>query len=133
MVIEGDLTQALGTPVERGESLFTIAPLQGYRIILKVDESDILTVKEGQKGKLVLASLPNTPLSFEVKKITAAANAQGGNNIFRVEATLENPLDTLRPGMQGVGKITIGRESLWWLWSHKLTDSIRLWLWLWIP
>jgi Biotin-lipoyl like/GAF domain len=39
VVIEGDLSQMLGSPVERGDMLFKIAPLEGYRIILKVDES----------------------------------------------------------------------------------------------
>ena len=32
-------SQLLGSPVERGDTLFKIAPLSGYRIILKVDES----------------------------------------------------------------------------------------------
>lgn len=36
IVIEGDLSQSLGAPVARGDSLFKVTPLDGYRVILKV-------------------------------------------------------------------------------------------------
>ncbi len=110
VVIEGDLTQSLGSPVERGETLFKIAPLEGYRIILKVDESQISYVKQNQTGTLMLPSLSEHHFPLKIEKITVAAKAEDGANIFRVEASLNNATennatDLLRPGMQGVGKI----------------------------
>ncbi|MCP4992578.1 MAG: HlyD family efflux transporter periplasmic adaptor subunit [Gammaproteobacteria bacterium] len=48
IIVSGDLSQALRSPVERGQVLFTVAPLIAYRVILKVDERDIGRVKEGQ-------------------------------------------------------------------------------------
>src|SRR5262249_18267949 len=36
-VVSGDLSQSLGAPVERGNVLFEIAPLNKFRVILKVD------------------------------------------------------------------------------------------------
>lgn len=133
IVIEGDLSQLLGSPVERGDSLFTVAPLDGYRIILKVDESDIAHVKTGQTGTLALSSLAEHQFDLTVEKITAIARAGDGANIFRVEASLANPPELLRPGMQGVGKINIGRSSLIWIWTHEITDWVRLWVWSWWP
>ncbi|CAD6881153.1 hypothetical protein [Methylomonas albis] len=131
VVIEGDLSQKLGSPVERGEILFKIAPLSGYRIILKVDESLISYVAEGQKGELVLASMPSQTFPLRVQKITAVAKTDSGKNIFRVEASLENAPELLRPGMEGIGKIAAGRASLLWIWSHDMLAWLRLWIWSW--
>ena len=46
---------------------------------------------------------------------------------------LDNTPETLRPGMQGVGKIDIGTRRLVWIWTHGLTDWFRLWSWSWMP
>jgi len=41
---------------ERGDVLFEIAPLEDYRVVLKVDERDIRDVAQGQHGELLLQS-----------------------------------------------------------------------------
>ncbi len=133
VVIEGDLTQALGSPVERGEVLFTIAPLEGYRIILKIDEKQISYIKQGQQGQLVLPGLTDQQLALKIEKITAASKAENGSNIFRVEASLGEAADKLRPGMQGVGKVYVGQARLIWIWTHEVIDWLRLWFWTWLP
>jgi biotin carboxyl carrier protein len=38
VIVSGDLTQSLGAPLERGEVLFEVAPLDSYRVVLEVDE-----------------------------------------------------------------------------------------------
>ncbi len=133
VVIEGDLSQALGSPVEKGETLFKIAPLDGYRIILMVDEKQISYVKKGQTGTLILPSLTEKSYPLTVEKITIASKVESGANIFRVEASINNTTDKLRPGMQGVGKILVGRGPLIWNWTHDTVGMIRLWLWTWWP
>jgi hypothetical protein len=66
-----------------------------------------------------------------VEQITSVARAEDGANIFRVEASLANAPELLRPGMEGVGKIDAGRERLVWIWSHEIIDWLRLWIWTW--
>lgn len=133
VVITGDLSQSLGAPVERGEVLFEVAPLDSYRIILEVDERDIGQVAEGQQGKLALSGMPGERLSVTLAKITPVSTAREGRNFFRVEAQLDEPSQRLRPGMEGVGKITVGSRRLIWIWTHRLVDWIRLWAWSWWP
>lgn len=133
VVIEGDLSQSLGAPVERGDSLFKIAPLDGYRVILKVNERSISYIHHGQQGNLALSSLPNKKFPLVIQKVTAIANAEDGSNIFRVEATLSNTPKLLRPGMEGVGKIEIDRKKRLWIWTHELSDWLKLWVWSWWP
>jgi RND family efflux transporter MFP subunit len=133
VVIEGDLSQSLGSPVERGASLFKMAPLEGYRVVLNVNERLISYVQAGQTGALALSSLPEQHIPLTVEKITAVSRVEGGNNIFRVEASLHNHSDLLRPGMAGVGKINAGQKPLLWIWTHELVDWASLWFWSWWP
>ncbi len=133
VVIEGDLSQALGSPVERGDTLFKIAPLDDYRIILKVDERQIAYVEPGQEGSLTLSSLSQKSLPIRIERITSVAKAEDGANFFRVEASLPEAGVNLRPGMEGIGKISAGRERMIWIWTHGLTDWLRLWVWSWWP
>jgi multidrug efflux pump subunit AcrA (membrane-fusion protein) len=130
-VVTGDLSQLIGTAVQRGQVLFEVAPLNVYRVVLDVDERDIDAVKPGQTGRLVVSALPTVALPFVIDEITPIAEVRGGRNAFRVEGRLtENP-SQLRPGMQGVGKIGIGRRNLAWIWVHPLIDGVRLWAWRW--
>ena len=133
VIVSGDLSQSLGSPVERGQVLFEIAPLEDYRIALRVDERDIANVVLAQRGELAVASMPGERFGFTVTKITSVNTAKEGVNFFRVEATLEHRDARLRPGMEGVGKIYVDERKLVWIWTHTLTDWIRLWLWSRLP
>jgi len=133
LVVSGDLSQSLGAPVSRGDVLFTVAPLDHYRVILKVDERDISQITVDQQGKLALTGEPGQALPFSVDKITPLATAEEGRNYFRVEARLLETPPLLRPGMAGIGKIDIGERKLLWIWTHELIDWLRLWVWSWWP
>ena len=131
VIVKGDLSQTLGSPVEQGEVLFEIAPLDEYRIILHVDERDIMDVAEGQQGQLALTAMAGETLSFSVSRITPVSSQEQGANTFRVEAKLQESIQQLRPGMEGTGKISIGQRRLIWIWTHSLVDWLRLALWVW--
>ena len=133
LVVSGDLTQLLGSPVEQGQTLFEVAPLDAYRVILRVDERDVGELKTGQRGQLVLTGLSKEPLPFSVRTITAVAEPGDGKNLFRVEAELDRAVPYLRPGMEGVGKVEVGERKVLWVWTHGLTDWVRLALWRWLP
>lgn len=133
IIVSGDLTQQLGTPIERGKVLFEIAPLDSYRVIINVDEREIARVPNGASGHLLLDGLSSDPLPFKVNKVIPIAVANDGGNEFRVEAALDSRDPRLRPGMEGVGKIDGGRASLVWIWAHPVFDWIRLTWWKWLP
>lgn len=133
IVVKGDLSQSLGAAVERGNVLFELAPLDTYRVIMKVDERDIADVALGQNGRLALTSMPNEELALVVEKITPVSVVDQGRNFFRVEARAQGAIDKLRPGMEGVGKIHVDERKLLWIWTHKLVHWMRMWVWSWWP
>ncbi len=133
IVVSGDLSQSLGSPVEKGKVLFEIAPFDSYRVVLEVDERDIADVQVGQHGQLLLSAFPSEPVGVTVATVTPVSTAKEGRNFFRVEAKLDQPRDRLRQTMEGAGKIEIDRRSVVWIWTHQVVDWIRLAVWSWLP
>ncbi len=133
VVTHGDLSQSLGSPVERGETLFEVAPQDDYRIILEVDGRDIGYVEAGQTGSLTLQAQPGSARPFQIRRVTPISSAEEGRSFFRVEALLEGDGSGLRPGMDGVAKIAVGQRSLLWIWTHSALEWLRMAWWAWVP
>lgn len=131
IVVVGDLSQQLGSPVEQGKVLFEVAPLDSYRVVLQVDERDIGELSQAQRGELALAGMPFERLPFTVRQITAVSTPQDGRNHFRVEARLDQADARLRPGMEGVGKVEVGERRLVWIWTHAMVEWVQLAVWRW--
>ncbi|WP_162918712.1 efflux RND transporter periplasmic adaptor subunit [Taklimakanibacter deserti] len=133
IVVSGDLSQKHGSPVEKGDVLFEIAPLNSYRLIVHVDEHDVRYIAVGQPGKVALAGSPADALPLVVSKIMPVTTADEGSNTLRVEARLTEPGQRLQPGMEGVAKIETGQRSLLWIWTHGVVDAVRLAAWKYLP
>src|SRR5262249_10136626 len=80
LVVTGDLTQMLGSPVERGKTLFELAPLDSYRVIIRVGERDVRYVSVDQSGMMTLEGMPSDPLPLSLTKITPVTAAEDGRN-----------------------------------------------------
>lgn len=133
VIITGDLNRSLGAPVEKGQVLFEVAPLDKYRLILQVSEREIADIEKGQRGTLTLRALPANEIPFQIQQISPIFTEIEGRISYRVEAIFESKPAALRPGMQGIGKILIGQRSYSWLYFHKVLDATRLWIWSWLP
>ena len=129
LIVSGDLSQSVGSAVRKGDTLFEVTPLSGYRVVVQVDETEISSVRAGQKGTLLLAAITSESFPITVTAVTPVAKAQEGRNAFRVEAALEGPVERLRPGMEGVAKIEAGSRNLIWIWTHRFTNWLRLKVW----
>jgi RND family efflux transporter MFP subunit len=133
VVISGDWSRALGVPVTRGDLLFEIAPLDDFRVAINVTDRDVAEVSDGQTGELVLSAMPRTPVRLRVTEIATLSADDAAEPGFRVEAEVIDELARLRPGMEGVAKIEVGERRRWWIWTHPLTDWLRLQWWRWWP
>lgn len=129
VVVAGDFSQSLGAPVEKGQVLFEVAPLDSYLVVLEVDEFDVANLREGKVGHLVVTAFPGMDFAVTVTRIVPIAVAADGRNYFAVEATLDQPAPMLRPGMAGIAKVDLGERRLLWLWTHTLLERLQLWFW----
>ncbi len=135
VVVSGDLNQRLGSAVSKGELLFEVAPLNSFRIRLQIPENRIADLNIGQLGTLHLSALPEYGFDFEVTKVTPIVEAKEGETYFIAEAQLlmkgEETQAQLRPGMEGVAKISIDERLTISIWTRELVDWLRIQYWSW--
>ncbi|MEM6666455.1 MAG: HlyD family efflux transporter periplasmic adaptor subunit [Pseudomonadota bacterium] len=137
LIVEGDLSQRLGAPVNEGDVLFEVASGGAYRITITVSEYDIRLVEPGAEGTLALAGFSNRPFPFRVTRIASVSGVAEGRNAFTVEAELlglvTNDDTGLRPGLEGVAKIAAGRTGWLLAVTRPLLERLRIVLWTWLP
>ena len=131
-VLSGDLKKQIGAPVKSGDVLFEVGLLgeESLRAELSVPEDEIAEVKVGQEGELATASDPGIKLKFVVERINPVAEVVDQKYAFKVRVRLLETNERMKPGMEGVAKISIDKRSYAWLWTHKITNWIKMKLWL---
>ncbi|WP_428388676.1 efflux RND transporter periplasmic adaptor subunit [Mucisphaera sp.] len=134
VVVEGDLKRQIGVALELGQALFEVAPLDGLHAELSVPESRIVEINEGQTGLLASVANPGVYLPFTVERIDPAAEVVEAQNVFKLRIAIDDPAAdqpiVLRPGMQGVGKVDVGRRPLIYIWTRDAIRWLRMQLWL---
>jgi len=129
-VVSEDLKRQIGAPVETGKILFEIARIEALRAELYVPEESITRVAVGQPGELASVSHPEQRIQFQVERINPIAEVVKSQNVFRVRARLLEQHAWMRPGMEGIARIMAGEKSYLWMGFHRLTNWLRMKLWL---
>jgi hypothetical protein len=130
VIVEGDLTEHIGSPVRQGDMLFKLARIDRLYAELDLNETDIHQVEGTLEGEIALASRPQETHGIRVFRMEPVAVPREEGNVFIVHASFPGgPQEWWRPGMTGIAKIDIGERSLIWLMSHRTVDFLRLRLW----
>ena len=129
-IVSGELKRQIGAPVKTGQVLFEVTPLESLRAELLVPEDQILDLAVGQEGALATASYPGQRIRFAVERINPVAEVVNGQNVFKVRARLQESRAWMRPGMEGVAKVTVDRRPYLRIWTRKLVNWVRMKLWL---
>lgn len=145
LVLGGDLSQAMGMPVQRGQTLLTLAPAHELKVVAEVDEQDIVRLAPGQSARVLFAAAGSAPLPFTLTRVSPVALAADNRNIFEVEGRLggeavalaqamasPSSAHALRPGQRGVVRIALGERPRAELWWNAATDVWRRWWWRWL-
>jgi hypothetical protein len=138
-VTAGDLKRQLRAPVESGNVLFQVASLEDLRAELSMPEDLIADVQQAYeqaqkaglplRGELATAARPDRRIGFAVERIDPVAEVVEQQNVFKVHARLDEKLDLLRPGMEGLGKVDIGKRSFAYIWTRKMVNWVRMEMW----
>jgi len=129
-LVSGDLKRQIGAPVETGKVLFEVAPLDSLRAELYVSEDEVSDVAVGQRGHLATATYPGDRIGFVVERVNPAAEVANNRNVFKVRAKLLENRSWMRPGMEGVAKVTIEKRPYAWIWTRKVVNWVRMKLWI---
>jgi HlyD family secretion protein len=121
-VNEGEIA-IIGVQNQPGTTLMTIADMSIITAEVKVDEADIVNVRLGQEAEIKVDALGDQKLKGHVSEVgNSALNRSGGTTStgsggsqeakdFKVVITLDEPPDTLRPGLSCTVTIITARTA----------------------
>jgi HlyD family secretion protein len=109
----------------QGSFLMTISDMSVVTAEVKVDETDIASVKNGQTADVTIDALPNKTFTGHVTEVgelailrtsgeaamtETTANTEEARD-FKVVVTLDNPPSSLRPGLSATAKIQTAHKA----------------------
>ncbi|MGB8168291.1 MAG: HlyD family efflux transporter periplasmic adaptor subunit [Chthoniobacteraceae bacterium] len=126
VVVSGDLRRAEGQPVQQGQVLFEVAPLDEMILEIDVPDREISRVETGLPVRFRLEAFAGEPWSGEVSKLHPQSEQRDGRNVFIAEVPVRNADRQLelRPGMRGRAVIRSDRRPLIWIIGHRLWEFI---------
>lgn len=130
VVVRGDPRKLVGGVLERGHPLFELAPLGEWRLEMELPESAADEVAKGVAGMFVGFAAPEAPRAFRIARVKPAAQMREGRTVFVAEAMIASDMGSLRPGMEGVAKLSLGSRRIWWITLHGVIDYVRMHLFL---
>lgn len=131
VIVEGDLRERIGAPVTRGDTLLRVARLDALYAEIEVDEADIHHIVAGAvTGTVAFASQTGDRYEIRVEQVQPMAVAKEKQNVFLVRAEFTPAVPAgCRPGMTGITRLNAGPRRLFWIFTHKTIDFLRLRLW----
>jgi multidrug resistance efflux pump len=124
IVISGDLDRAEGAPLNVGQTLFEVAPLDRMVVELAIPEDEISYVNGTPETCVKLDAYPGRQWSGTILKLHPRAEIRKAQNVFVGELHLDNPDGSLRPGMNGQAKLVGPRRMLAWNLFHKPAEWV---------
>ncbi len=108
-VEEGEIV-VVGTMNVPGTVIMTVADLAHMQVECDVDETDVVSVREGQKADIFVDAFPDTVFEATVTEIgssgkRSASSTEGSATDFEVKLRLEPGIGSLKPGMTADAEI----------------------------
>jgi biotin carboxyl carrier protein len=119
IVVRGDLAKAIGVPVDTGQTLVEVAPLDQMGAEIAIPDEKIAFVKAQAPVSLRLDSEPRRKRHGKLDLIHPAAEIVNSENVFVGQVVLDNSDGALRPGMAGRATVYAARRPLGWLLVSK--------------
>jgi HlyD family secretion protein len=115
-VEEGEVA-VIGTMNNPGTRLMTISDMSVVEAVMEVDETDIPSVRIGQKARVVIDAYPTRVFDGVVTEVgsspmtTSITGAASQAINFEVKIQLDNPTDDIRPGFSCSGDVITGTAA----------------------
>jgi RND family efflux transporter MFP subunit len=126
IVLRGDLKRSIGAPLERGQVLFEVAPLNGLVAEVAIPEEEIHRVAAGMNVTARLDAFSGRTFTGALERINPRAEMKDDASVFIAEMKLDAQNLPIRPGMRGRATIAATRSPLIWSWIRRpLTRLLR--------
>ncbi|MFO0871640.1 MAG: efflux RND transporter periplasmic adaptor subunit, partial [Pirellulales bacterium] len=119
VIASGDLERAAGAPLQLGQTLFEVAPLDRMLVEIAVPDDDVSHLRAGQSLEVRLDAFPGQIHSTTLVRVHPRAEVRDGVNVFVAEGPVNNTDGQLRPGMKGRARLSLGWRPAGWVLFHK--------------
>jgi RND family efflux transporter MFP subunit len=127
IIVSGDLRRTEGAPVQVGQSLFEVAPLDAMTIEVRIPEREIAYVQPGQTVDVTLDAFPGRHWPATFAEVHPRAQVHEGEQVFLAEIDVPNEHELLRPGMRGQARIRTASRPLGWNLFHHAWEKLAMW------
>ena len=125
IVVAGDLRRSEGQPVQQGQVLFEVAPLEEMIVEIDVPDREVSHLRPGMPLRVRLESFAGEAWQTTLAKIHPQSEQRDGSNVFVCEAAIAGKAGhDLRPGMRGRAIIESDRRPLAWIVGHRFWDFV---------
>lgn len=130
IVVEGELDELQGAPVNKGDVLFKVARLERMYVEFEINERDVHELENGFPGEISFVSQPQLEFPVTLERVDPVSQASEEGNTFLGRGVLPpEKAEWWRPGMSGIAKIDVGSRNVLWILTHRTIDFFRMLLW----
>lgn len=116
---------SVGRHLAHGDIFADIADTSGVSVDVAVPESDALLIHKGQRAYIKLESFPLHTFQGTVNVVSPLGQVESDHRVFVARVEVPNYYGLLRPGMQGLGKISVG----WHPAGYVIFRGMAMWIW----
>ena len=128
VVIAGDLRGHVGTPLDSGQTLVEVAPLDRLAIEVEIPEHEIGYVEPGTQARVHLNAIGGRSFRGSLERLHPAAEIRDERNVFIGRMTIENARRDVRPGMRGEAVAYGPLRPIAWGWIRSVVEYAAWWL-----
>jgi len=125
------IENGVGRRLAQGDTFAEIVETSHVTIDVAVPEDDATLLQSGEHAAIKLESFPVRTFRGQVTVVSPQGQVESERRVFVARVALPNEDGSIRPGMQGQGKVSVGwhpagyvvfRGTAMWIWS-------KLWSW----
>jgi biotin carboxyl carrier protein len=128
VVVSGDLERFVGAPLDTGQTLLEVAPLDRMAIEVEIPEYEIGYITPESDTKIKIAAIGGKSLRMPLADVYPSAEIRDDRNVFVGRVEIENRDGKLRPGMRGEATTYGPLRPLAWSWLRGAFERVLWWV-----
>ncbi|MEE9226696.1 MAG: GAF domain-containing protein [Acidobacteriota bacterium] len=133
VVLSPRLERKVGKYLEKGEEFCRVADMREISVEVRVPETEIAAVSEGQRIRLKFDSFPTETFYGRVDIVGQQVVVEDGRRYLVVRGEIDGSGLPLKTGMLGRAKIETGPRSIGYVFLRKPARFIWRKTWSWLP
>jgi len=119
------IENTVGRHLTHGDTFAEIIETSRVTVDVAVAEDEATLLERGQPASVKLESFPLRTLRGEVAVVSPQSQVESDHRVFVARVSLPNEDGTIRPGMQGQGKVSVG----WHPAGYVFFRGFAMWIW----